>query len=304
MQLLYQGKDISNSTSINRAEFIDNAGGIADSLEVIFNDPKGAWSEWNPRKNDIVSISRDGLATGIMYIDELEQQKGMFIIRALSIPQKAKNQSTQSWESVRFLEIASEITKRYGFELETYGVENNYYERVFQFEEPDFTFLAARCLLEGYLLKIANNKVIIYDESYVENLACKTIDSSLFDGPFRFISKSSKIYSSCQMTYENLKAIYTPSNPPNGPILKCSNIYFSSQAEGYRYAKNLLRAKNKHENTGMFNLKFDPGITAGSTVAVNGVGISDGRYICEQTRHDLLDSGKTNFKVRKVLEGY
>jgi hypothetical protein len=129
MVLLYKNKDITGYVSINKAEFTDNAGGIADSLELIFNDPNELWDSWVPVKNDTISIIENGLSTGTMYIDELEKRRGTFIIRALSIPQKAKDSNTQAWESIRFLEFATEIATRYGFSLETYGITNYLYDR-------------------------------------------------------------------------------------------------------------------------------------------------------------------------------
>lgn len=304
MKLTYEDKDITEYIDFSKAEFTDNAGNLADSLEMVFNDPKGIWNTWKPQKNDRISISQDGLKTGTMYLDEIEQQRGTFVLRALSIPQKAKNSNTQSWETVRFLEFATEIASRYGFILETYGLENYLYERVDQYEQADFTFLSQRCLLEAYVLKITDNKVIIYNEPYIESQNGKNIDLSLFDGNYKFVNKSYDIYSSCQLTCGNLKANYTPSNAPNGPILKFSDIYFSTLDEGCRFAKNILRSKNKYEKTGMFTLKLDTELTAGSNTIITGVGIADGKYICEQTKHNFVDDGKTYFKVRKILEGY
>lgn len=304
MKLIYEGNDITDYINFSKAEFTDNAGNIVDSLELVFNDPKGIWNTWKPQKNDKISISQDGLNTGIMYLDEIEQRRGTFIIRALSIPQKAKNSNTQSWESVRFLEFATEIVTRYGFTLGTYGIENYLYDRVDQDEEADFSFLSQRCLLEGYVLKIADNKVIIYDEAYIESQDSKEIDSNLFDGDYKFFSKSHEIYNSCQLTCGDLKSIYLPSNAPNGPILKFSNIYISNLAEGNRFAKNILRSKNKYENTGIFTLKLNTELTAGSNTNITGIGISDGKYICEQAKHNFVDDGRTYFRVRKILEGY
>ncbi|RII32854.1 hypothetical protein D2A34_21915 [Clostridium chromiireducens] len=304
MKLVYEDKDISDYINFSKAEFTDNAGNVADSVELILNDPKGTWSDWNPKKNDKLIISQDGLSTGTMYIDEIGQQRGTFILRALSIPQKAKNSNTQSWETVRFLEFATEIALRYGFSIETYGIENYLYERVDQYEESDFVFLARRCLLEGYVLKIADNKVIIYDESYIESQSAKEIYASLFDGDYKFLNKSSEIYNSCELMCGGMKASYSPSNAPNGPILKCSDIYFYSLDEGNRFAKNILRSKNKYETTGVFALKLNTELTAGSNTSITGVGILDGKYICEQTRHNFVNDGRTNFRVRKILEGY
>lgn len=305
MKLLYNSVDITSKVDINKAELTDNAGGKADSLELYFNDPKGTWNDWNPIKNDKVIVSRDGLSSGLMYIDELEQQRGTFIIRALSIPQEAKTENTKNWESVRFLEIAYEIALKYGFTLETYGIENYLYNRVDQFEQTDFEFLAWRCLLEGYMLKITNNKVIIYSEAYMESIeAVETLNINQFDGPYKFKNKSTFIYNSCILQYGNIKSFFKPNNAPYGATKKYTNLYVSSLAEADRFTKDLLRFHNKYEKTGIFATKFNADFAAGSNLNIIGVGISDGKYFCEQIIHNFIDSGKTYFKTRKSLEGY
>jgi hypothetical protein len=304
MKLIYEDVDITNSIDINKADFTDNAGGIADSLELWLNDTKGLWSQWKPQKNDKVKFIQDSLTTGTMYIDEIEQRKGMFILRALSIPQEAKSANTQAWESVRFLEFATEISSRHGFTLETYNVENYLYDRVDQCEQADFSFLALRCELEGYVLKISDNKAIIYDEAYLEGLETdKNIYINSFDGDYKFLSKSTGIYNSCNIVYNGINSSYRPPNALYGPTLNLKNVYISSLGEGNRFAKNLLRAQNKCENMGAFSLKFKADLTAGSNLNIIGIGLADGKYFCQQVKHNFA-GGRTSFKVRRPLEGY
>jgi len=304
VQLIYQGKDITSSINIKKADITDNAGGIADSVEMHFNDPKGLWSQWKPQKNDQVKLSKDGFSSGLMYTDELEQQSGVFIIKALSIPQEAKTDNTKSWEKVRFLEFAGEIAGKYGFQLKSYGITNQYYARVDQFEQADFEFLAWRCLLEGYVLKISGQSVIIYDELYMEAQASvKTIHRDQFDGPWKFKSKSTGIYGSCRVTYGDVKGEFKPGSGHTGPILKITNLYVTNQGEAERFAKNLLRAKNKEENTGFCTVEEYPGITAGNVIKIADVGFGDGTYYVFQAVRKQADK-KIFLQLRKPLEGY
>jgi uncharacterized protein len=306
MKLIYEGVDITNKVSISKAELTDNAGGVADSIELIFNDPKGLWSTWKPSKNDIIEISQNGLTSGSMYVDEIEQKRGTFIIRALSIPQEAKTTQTKAWESVRFLQFATEIVSKYGFTIESYGIENYLYNRVNQDEVADFQFLAWRCILEGYMLKIIDNKAVIYCEPYIESLnSTKTINIEEFDGDYKFLDKSVAVFNSCQLIYGNYNSAFKPANEINGPIYKHINsIFISSQGEADRYTKNLLRYKNKQERSGRFNIKLDTDISAGNNINIEGIGLADGKYFCEQVRHNLVDNGRSTIKVRRPLIGY
>lgn len=304
MNLIYEGTDITKDVEIHRAELIDTSGGKSDSIEVCFSDVSGHWSKWKPQKNDKIIISENGLSSGVMYIDEIEQQRGMFIIRALSLPQACKTQNTRSWESIRFLELAADIALKHGFKIESYGIENYLYTRVDQFEQADFEFLLYRCILEGYMLKISDSKVTIYNESYLENQSTnKFISIEEFDGRYKFKTKSTDIFNSCEVTYDAIKGVYNPNKPPYGPILKYHDIYVHSNEEANRFAKNLLRNKNKFENTGSFNIKLDTGIASGINIKLSGIGLSDGKYFCHETKHNFINN-KTSLNVRIVLEGY
>lgn len=304
MQLIYEGKDITNAVEINRADITDNAGGMADSLELWFTDPKGRWSQWKPKKNDMVQIKEKGFGTGVMYVDELEQRRGLFVIRALSIPQEAKTDRIKAWENVRFMEFAQELAGKYGFALQTFGIENHLYDRVDQFQKADFEHLAHRCLLEGYVLKLTNQKAVIYDERYMERLTpARTIYAEEMDGEFLFKSQSTGIFGSCQIVHGDLSVDFIPAVGPFGPTLKPSGIRISSIGEGNRFCRGLLRAQNKMEHTGWCNIALDTRLAAGNNVTISGVGMADGKYFCQQAVHRLV-AKKTYLRLRKPLEGY
>lgn len=303
MRIIYEGVDITETVEVKKADIIDNAGGVADSIELWFDDPQGFWSQWHPQKNHKVQLKEGGFDSGIMYVDELEQKRGLFIIRALSIPQEAKTDRIKSWENIRFMELATEIASKYGLSLETYGIQNHLYQRVDQYEQADFEFLAWRCMLEGYALKITGGKAIIYSERYIESQPpAKTLYIEQFDGDYSFRTKSTGIFGACKVSYESISYEFRAAGTL-GPTLQFTDIYVSSQGEAERFAKNLLRAKNKYEHTGYCAIELDPGIAAGTMLQVAGVGLADGKYFCEQAIHKLVE-GKTVLRLRRPIEDY
>jgi len=303
MQLIYEGQDITGAVEIKKADIVDNAGGMADSLELWFDDPQGFWSQWKPQKNHKVRLKESGFDSGLMYVDELEQQRGLFIIRALSVPQEAKTDNTKAWESVRFMELATEISGKYGFGLQIYGVQNHLYDRVDQVEQADFEFLAWRCLLEGYSLKITDGKVIIFAERYMESQApVKTIYKEQLDGDYSFRSKSTEIYGACRISYGNISYEFRPLGT-SGPTLKITDIYVSSQGEAERFSQSLLRSKNKYAQLGYCTIELDPGLAAGNMIQIQGVGMADGKHLCWQVIHRLVGK-KTFLRLRRPVEGY
>jgi len=300
MQLLYEGINIAGDVEIRKADLIDNAGGELDSLELEINDTQGLWSQWGPEKNNTIQVKKDGFDTGVMYVDEIGQRRGTIILKGLPIKQEAKTERFKAWENVRLLEMAQEIASRWGLSVQTYGITNQYYERVDQ-ESTDFQFLAGRCLLEGYSLKTYNGKLIIFDQPYMEGLApVKTVNVDETDRDFDFKNKSSGIYGACRIKYSGIDYTYTAGA---GPTLLYTDLVVASIAEAQRFTKGLLRARNCLEKTLALTMLYDAGIAAGNTVTAAGFGLADGKYFVQQIVHRFVD-GKTRLKLRGLLEGY
>lgn len=303
MQLYYEGKDITNSIEIRKADITDNAGEELDSLDLILNDTKGLWSAWGPEKNNSVQIKAEGFDSGIMYIDEISQQRGSIIIRALPIKQEAKTPYNKAWDNVRFMEFCQDIAKKQSLELKTYGIENYLYPRVDQHEQADLRFLAWRSLLEGYTLKVTNGSIVIFSEKYMENQdPIKILTPDDIDGDFFFKDKSSNIFGSCKII--NKEYPYQFTDPKLfGAVLKYYDISVNSLGESERYSKGLLRAKNKFEKTLGCNIKFSSGIAAGNMITAANFGIANGKYFIYQIIHRLVEN-KSTLRLRKPLEGY
>ncbi|RCX20876.1 hypothetical protein DFR58_10178 [Anaerobacterium chartisolvens] len=307
MRVIYEGRDITGAVQIRKADITDNAGGIADSLELKLADTEGLWSKWKPQKGNKIEVIEKGFSSGQMFIDYIQQDRGGMRMKALPIPLNAKSSNTKAWESVRFLELASEISGKYGFELEVYGLENWLYERVDQIDRTDFEFLAWRCVLEGYALKLCGQKVVIYSQKqYEAKEPTRTVNLEKFDGDFDFSSVSIGLYSSCNITYAAqtgpISYTFKPSAASVGSVLK-PKMYVNNQAEAERFAKNLLRAENKKEHTGRIQMELDTGLAAGCNINIAGIGLADGKYFVEQATH-MLASEKTILKLRRPLEGY
>jgi len=309
MNIIYNGTDITSSVHPVSIQITDNAGGKPDSLSVVFSDANGIWSKWRPAKNDTIQIRENGFDTGVMYVDQLVQTAGRFGIMALSIPQQSKTARSQGWENVRFLEFATQIASRYGFKLRAYDVTNHLYERVDQREEPDFAFLAYRCMLEGYALKINNRTVVIYDEAKQEQKAVDpkrgVIRESDINGAFEFIDKSTDIYEKCvvrSLTPGGYIEGEFQAPGVRGPTLK-RNDYAASQAEAIRWARGILRNYNKHMVTGTMTINLNTHYAAGTVVAVQDIGMFDGKYIIDRLVHDLLNN-RSKLWLRRPLEGY
>lgn len=307
MNVIYQGTDISNSINIIKADIYDNASGVVDSLELIASDIEKLWSKWKPQKNNTIIINQRSFSSGTMFVDQIEQSSGKFIIKAISIPLDSKTLNSRYWENVRFLELAKDIASKYGFTVSTYGITNWLYENVAQLEQADFDFLYYRCLLEGYCLKITDKNVVIYDERYLEQQASvKDIYLDDIGTDYEMKAVSIGLYNSCEVQFimgdDIIKSIYKPQNAPVGPIIKKS-IYLSNQAEAERFSRGLLRYSNKLESFGRIQIEQDTGLAAGCNVTLVDMGLLDGKVFIYQVIHKLVKN-KTVLRLRKPLEGY
>lgn len=304
MNIIYEGIDISTSVQPTTLQITDNAGGKPDSIRVVFSDTEGLWSKWGPKKNDTLQIIDGSFDSGIMYIDEIALFAGSIQIKALSIPQTAKTARSQGWSNVRLLEIATQIAIRHGFSLQTYNLTNHFYERVDQMEEADLFFLAYRCMMEGYALKINNNQLVIFNERAEEQKAVNQnaiIRSADMHGAFDFKTKSTDIYGKCIVKSHQIKGEFTDASI-YGPTLK-QNVYVSYQDEANRWAKGFLRSMNKFETFGSFSINLNTKFAAGIPIQIKDVGLFDGKYFVERLIHDLINN-RTKLLVRKPLEGY
>ena len=303
MQLIYEGKDITGDVDIRQADLIDNAGGKLDSLDLTLDDSKGYWSQWKPEKNHTLQVKDSGFNSGVMYVDEIVQQRGEVTLRALPIKQEAKTPNTKAYEKVQFLEIARIIASKYNLSLQTYGVTDYMYSRVDQSDQADLEFLALRCLMESCSLKISGGKLIIYGQPYMENQApYREITINDIDGDFVYLDKSTEIFGACRVTSNGIEGEFSAPDV-YGPALKYFDLAVGSIGEANRFATGLLRAKNCTEKTFSCQLRFDPGIAAGNTVQLSSFGLADGKYFAHQVIHRFIE-GKTSLRLRKPLEGY
>jgi len=303
LQLIYEGKDITGYVDIRKADLTDNAGGELDSLDLVINDTKGYWSQWKPEKNHTVQVKDSGFDTGIMYVDEIGQNRGAIVLRGLPVKQEAKTENVRAWDNVRFLEIARQIASLQSLQLETYGIQDQFYSRVDQYSMSDLQFLAWRCLLEGYSLKVTAGKLVIFSQTYMESQASAlTIKPGDIDGNFVYKDKTTQIYSACKITYQGIQGEFSAPGV-YGPTLKFFDLAVGNIGEAQRFAKGLLRSKNCMEKTFACTLRFDAGIAAGNTVELLGFSLADGKYFAHQVIHRFVE-GRTGLKLRKPLEGY
>ncbi len=334
VSLIYEGTDISAdiSASLLSITYTDNAHGKADDITITLQDKKELWREdWMPQKGATINVSFETkdwraagdemiLPCGSFSIDEitLSGPPGVVEIKAISIPTKSSLQNekkNRSWEGISLSGIAGDIAKNNGIEL-LYDAVDPLYERRDQRDESDLAFLQRLCEEAGCLLKVTDERLVVFEEkTYEQNSVgliiqneAKKVGSNAVR--YSFSSSLIDVYGRCKVKYyDPVKKteqthIYTVPNSEEGKTLVI-NKRVESLAEAMNLAQKELRKKNKKQVTGNVTLIGDLRIVAGINVGIKGWGHFDGKYFVDKAIHSYQQGVfATAIEIHRVLEGY
>ncbi len=304
MKVIYEGTEIN--LEVSDCRIYDNMGGKADSLVISFADIKNECRKWNFAKDNTIEIIDSPFSSGIMYVDGFGCSRGSYDIDAISIKKSFKTKKTRTWENVKFLDLAKDLTEELGLNLKTYGVNDFQYSRVDQVQKNNIEFLNYRSMLEGYNLKISNGKALIVSEEFLKGQKeVLTLEPSLFIGKYDFKCTSNHIYHGCEIVSFSkslIKGRYINDNF-SGDVIKINNISIGSIGEANRFSKNVLLSLNKNETIGVFTINKNTSLAAGNLINIENLDSFNGKYVIENIIHDLI-GGRSKLTVRKVLEGF
>lgn len=304
MKILYGDVDIYPKISVNTCFYDCYAGGHADELTLRFNDTRKEWDRWAPRVGENLQAELSCLTTGKMYITAIKPEPGYFTLKASSIPESMRMLRSKSWEEVKFHQLLQEIADRNGLALELFHVDEQQYAYVEQSSKDDLTFLLERCALESCSFLVFDGSLVVYSEPVMESNDPE--DTITLDGAdsYHFRNKSRDVFGACVCVNGTAMGMYAAGD---GPVLrKVIPIAMSDQNEANRFAKGLLRFKNKAARTiEIQTASLLKGYAAGSVIGLesNNAASWDGPAFIERIRFDMLHETSKLF-LRKPLEGY
>ena len=238
-------------------------------------------------------------------------------LKATSLPytSSARNQlKSKAWENLKLSAIAKQIASKNGLDCMYLSDYDPYYKRKEQINQTDITFLQGLCKSAGISLKCTAGMIVLFDgAAYEQRNSVLTVEKGKSDTKTYTLNTglNDTAYSSCHVSYTDpesgtvIEYTYTPADSDGtGQILEI-NEKVSTREEARQLAMKRLRQKNKKETTVRFTLVGNVGLVAGSTVAVKGFGMFDGRYIIDTATHNVTNSGyTTEISCTKALEGY
>lgn len=309
MKLYYQGTDITKDVHVKKAHVLDYSGGKCDRVDILFDDTNHIWARWDPQLGDVLRIAEEEYRTGDLYVDEIQQEKGMFRLGAVSVPPALRNSGDRTWQHIRFSALIAEFAARASMPYRIYGLpEDPLYPGIRQEGQQDITWLANQCALESCMLKVTAGTLVVCYEPWLEARGEVSSLTLLEGSKYRLQRQSARVYAGCrvQAAYDGAYGIPGAQGPwlvARAGELGLPEIH--SQGEAERYAKGILRAHNRWAFQGECReLPLQPHLAAGSLVALEAAGIAfPGKWVVDEAVHRLVIR-KTMLKLRKPLEGY
>ena len=324
--VLYDGVDISADISkhLIRLTYTDNASDKADDLQITLEDRDELWQgPWFPAKGAKLQVTITSAVDSLNFplgsfeIDEITSsgKPSAVTIKAVSVGISSsirREKKNKAWEGATLESIATEIAGGASMSL-FYEADAVSYQRVDQRQESDLAFLRRLCREAGLSIKVAQEKLVIFDEEQYEQRApVATIRKSDWRvTSYSFTTKAQDVYRACRVCYHDPKTseqleyeFVPPEAPPVGHTLEIKKRV-ESLDEARRVARKELRAKNRDEVTGQIGQVGNPSLSGGLNVDVSGFGVFDGRNHIKTATHSVDGGGgyTTSVSLRRVL-GY
>lgn len=314
--------------------YIDSLSGEADDLAFDVENKGGLWSkDWRPAFGDkvVARLDYDGwfgtnpvtsLRLGTFSHDKLSLSgpplvaKLQCVSAALSTGlRRAKH--THAWRGVTLKQIASDIAQKASLDLDFSGAPGPAYKSANQNDKSNLQFLQDLCKEVGRTIKVAEGKIVIYDE--------KTLDATPSSGAiditgghvlgFSFDNADGERYGSCHVSCFDPRSGKTVKGQfpkdgqtvagldPNGQTLELV-IQMSDAGEAGTRAEKALRRANSFALTGEITTQGDCGLVAGVTFDLKNAFGLDGKFIVTRAEHTPIGGYTTKLAARRCLEGY
>ena len=343
----FDGVDISKPINENLLSlaYTDNEEDEADDLQIKLEDHAKLWlGQW---LNDTMQAAAYGIKSGtkgltisagvkqfkpngkIVSADfgffELDQLKASgppsnILIKGTSLPYTngiRTEERDKSWEGYTLKRIGQEIATNGGLGFLYDCPTDPSYSRVEQAKQTDIAFLMQLCHDNGFSLKIAGLRLIIFDQERYEAMKAVTTIKWL-DGTYTKYNLDTQDgdthYDQCTVIYYDAKTGTKYEATANAEdydaeakehtVCTVTNRKVGSAAEAAELASKILRLHNKYERKCDFTLLGNPMLGAGLTVTLQGFGLWDDKYIIKTCKHEIGTNGyTTKITLRTIPEG-
>lgn len=321
--LTYNGASATESISPDLASFsyTDVASGSSDSISVELTDRNRRWiGPWFPEKGDTLkpviqtrNWAGDGqlqtFPCGTFQVDDFSFSGGPPIrlsLQGLAIPADSDFKTTErtvTYEDATLEEIGQEIASRAGIAL-FYEADTVNIKRVEQTNQTDCDFFNKLVTQYGFVLKIYDNKLVVFSEATYEAKPAKlTLTEADFDPGWSWDTALLGTFTGIKYQYTNADKNKTFTvEAGGGKRIKTSNTAADNLAEAISIALAELNEANKGTTTMTLTIKAVPGLIASDCVEIKGLQKLDGKYYIEKITHSIGSGYKMSLQMRRVEE--
>lgn len=328
LEVFYKGHNISQyiNSDLISCSFADTQN-IADDINIVLQDKERKWlKEWAPVTGDTITAkikifnwNKENETIlhniGTFTIDEPEYSISpkKLSLKAISIPANTSfkdTPNTKIWKKATISKIGQTIANNSGLQLVFDSAFNPIITDKEQTEKSDFQFLQELVQEYGLILKIYNNKIVIFSEEEYEKKASKlTItEDMLISGTLKTTLNDSGYDGAVLKHKKNDGSLIRAEFYPYGKIKKHNKILNLNDAvdnytEALRIVKAKLREKNRLQYTMSFVISAIPGLYMGDCYEFKNAGNFSGKYIITDIQGSLSPF-LMSIEGHKVLQGY
>lgn len=328
LEVYYKGRNISQyiNTDLTAFSFTDSQN-VADDINIELQDKERKWlKEWAPRTGDTIKAQIKAFNwnkenetlihnCGTFTIDEPEYtiSPKKLNLKAISIPACSSfkdTPKTKIWKKATISKIGQTIADNSGLILVYDSSYNPIITDKEQTETSDFQFIQQLTQEYGLILKVYNNKIVIFSEEEYEKKPIKlTITEDMLIAGTLKTTLSDSGYDGAVLKHkkgsgELIHAEYYPKGKIKKDLKILSlNDSADNYAEALRIAKAKLREKNREQYTMSFSIPGISGLYMGDCYNFENAGDFTGKYIITNIQGSISPF-VMNIDAHKVLQGY
>ena len=300
MNLIYEGRDITQSVQILQCVHRDASIGRSDSLDIILNHAAD-WYRWEPKAGDTIEINHKGYTTGALYVNTVRPEGKEYRILATSLPPNAWQNAWRSYRQMTFDEIVTQCATECGMTGEVYGARfSTPYGHLQRQNTGAAAFLQRLCFLEGAALKAYNGKMQAIFIPYAQDQ--RTVRSLRLTG-----EEPGLVYTHTPEAKRGFVRVVTPDfevTVTDSGASGCKGKTIPAPAmdtiTASRWARGVLLMCNRMAETLEVSIGFDPAMTALARVEVIGNSAFAGGWLVDEAEHDLYNE-KTRVKLVRCV---
>lgn len=288
MEIIYQGKNITDRVIVSSAKCRDVSHGRYDSVDLLL-EQAAAWHSWEPQVNDTITLTNGGYSTGEMYVHTIAPEDGKFRILATAAKAEAGRKARRSFEEKTLEDIIRICAAECGMEYRLFGVDGKTrFHYLLRGDEGCAAFLARLAELEGAVLKTYSGRFTMIGIAAAQKMnPIETMKIDADQGGILYRSRKGRLHT---LTVKTPFAVVTATDSaePQGSSRTECGLPASDVVTAGRWARGLLLKHNRRADMLTVETTFRPGWSAMVRLDVTGNTEANGEWIIDEVVHDLI----------------